>query len=104
MLGCLNCFADEPSGCNTMQERARKLRIFPGEEHPFADHPDLVPWEMPPRRRRVREALFEVPEGYEPLNPTVYRKRFGHMLPQDMSALFERGESSGIIPAVKSGN
>lgn len=86
------------------KERARKLRIFPGEEHPFADHPDLVPWEMPQRRRRIKEALFELPEGYEPLNSTVYRKRFGHMLPGDMSVLFERGESSGTIPALKSGN
>lgn len=29
---------------------ARKLRIFADEEHPFAQHPQLVPWEMAPRR------------------------------------------------------
>ncbi|KAK9916633.1 hypothetical protein WJX75_005148 [Coccomyxa subellipsoidea] len=84
------------------KERARKLRIYPGEEHPFADHPDLVPWDMPPRKRRIREALFELPEGYKPLNPTVYRKRFGHMLPAgDMSCLFE-GEEKSVIPSAKS--
>eukprot|EP00899_Mesostigma_viride_P006471 jgi/Mesvir1/15825/Mv03378-RA.1 len=31
------------------ETRSRKLRIFPGEEHPFKDKP-LVPLEMPPRR------------------------------------------------------
>ena len=83
------------------QERARKLRIFPDEEHPFGDHPGLVPWQMPPRRRRVREALFELPDGFQPLNAVAYRKRFGHMLPEaDMARLFQ-ADAEVTIPAVK---
>ena len=29
---------------------ARKLRIFPGEQHDFEGQPDLVPLELPPRK------------------------------------------------------
>ena len=89
------------AACGCAQERARKLRIFPDEEHPFAEHPALVPWQVPPRRRRVREPLFQLPEGFQPLNPTAYRKRFGHMLPEaDMARLFEP-QPNVTIPAIK---
>lgn len=45
-----------------MQDRDRKLRIFPGSEHPFGDRP-LEPYVMPPRRvrelrPRVRRAMI----------------------------------------------
>lgn len=45
-----------------MQDRDRKLRIFPGSEHPFGDRP-LEPYLMPPRRvrelrPRVRRAMI----------------------------------------------
>ncbi len=84
-----------------VQERARKLRIFPDEEHPFEDHPALVPWEAPPRRRRIREQLFELPEGFEPLNLTAYRKRFGHMLLEEEVVKMVGSREDVAIPAVK---
>ena len=62
------------------QARDRKLRIFPGPEHPFGDHPRLVAWEPKPRQLRVKGALFQLPEGYEPMNPEAYIKRFGHRM------------------------
>ena len=83
-----------------MQERARKLRIFPDDQHPFANHPQLVPWDVPPRRRRVKEPLFQLPEGFEPLNSTAYRKRFEHMLqPEAMARLTE--QSDAVIPTAE---
>ena len=42
----------ERSWSATLQARDRKLRIFPDEDHPFKDHPQLVKWEMPPRKIR----------------------------------------------------
>ncbi|KAK9837291.1 hypothetical protein WJX81_003791 [Elliptochloris bilobata] len=85
---------------NLRKERARKLRIFPDEEHPFVGDPRLVPWEAPPRKLRVKEGLFEVPQGFEPLNADAYRKRYGHMLP-DAAVEALRQEPSGevVIPA-----
>ena len=65
-----------------MQARALKLRLFPGSKHPFEQHPQLVPWEPPARRIRIREPLPDVEEGYEPMNPDAYLRRFGHMLPE----------------------
>ena len=65
-----------------MQARARKLRIFPDENHPFEKHPQLFQWEMPPRKLRPSKDFYELPdhEDYEPLNPVAYRKRFWHMM------------------------
>ncbi len=65
-----------------MQARALKLRLFPGSKHPFEEHPQLVPWEPPPRRIRIREPLPDLEEGFEPMNPDAYLRRFGHMLPE----------------------
>lgn len=65
-----------------MQKRALKLRIYDDEEHPFTDDPRVVKWEMPPRRLRIKEPLFELPEGFEPMNKHAYGLRFGHMLPE----------------------
>ncbi|KAL3154409.1 54S ribosomal protein L13 [Trebouxia sp. C0010 RCD-2024] len=62
--------------------RARKLRIFPNEGHPFEKHPQLVQWEMPLRKIRPSKDFYELPddEDYEPMNPDAYRKRFWHMM------------------------
>ncbi|KAA6424611.1 MAG: mitochondrial ribosomal L13 [Trebouxia sp. A1-2] len=60
--------------------RARKLRIFPDEGHPFEKHPQLVAWEMPPRKLRANKEFYDLPEEYEPMNPEAYRKRFWHMM------------------------
>ena len=66
----------------TMQARARKLRIFPNESHPFEKHPQLVQWEVPPRKLRPSKDFYELPEheDYQPMNPEAYRKRFWHMM------------------------
>lgn len=62
------------------QDRARKLRIFSDEAHAFVEHPQLVEWQMPERRLRPNKEFYELPEGFEPLNPEAYRKRFWHMM------------------------
>lgn len=62
--------------------------------------PRLVPWAPMQRRLRIKEALFEVPEGFEPLNADAYRKRYGHMLPEaTVQALREEGDGEAVIPA-----
>ncbi|KAK9801927.1 hypothetical protein WJX73_005542 [Symbiochloris irregularis] len=61
------------------QARMRKLCIYPDAEHPF-DQDTLVPWTPPERRLRIKEAAFKVPEGFQPLNPAAYTRRFGHLL------------------------
>ena len=63
-----------------LQDRARKLRIFAGEDHPFKEHPQLVEWTLPPRRLRPDKDFYEIDEGHEPMNPEAYRKRFWHMM------------------------
>ncbi len=96
----MHSLCDRPTlGDALMQERARKLRIFPDEEHPFVGDPRLVPWEMPPRKLRVKEWLFEVPEGFEPLNADAYRKRFGHLLPDAARELLRKEPGESVIPA-----
>jgi len=52
-----------------MQDRDRKLRIFPGSEHPFGDRP-LEPYVMPPRsvremRPRARRAMVRAQKKVE---------------------------------------
>lgn len=56
------------------------MRIYPDDQHPFKADPHLSGFEVPRRRLRVREPLFALPEGFEPLNDAAYRRRFGHML------------------------
>ena len=106
MLGYLDGPAARSTSCMCayvapcMQERARKLRIFPDEEHPFVGDPRLVPWAPMQRRLRIKEGLFEVPEGFEPLNADAYRKRYGHMLPDAVvEALRQPRDGEALIPA-----
>jgi large subunit ribosomal protein L13 len=70
--------------------RARKLRIFPDEEHPFANHPELVRWETPPRNIRVKEELWAPVEGEWIMNPDAYLKRYRHMLSPEQIAIVNR--------------
>ncbi len=56
--------------------RARKLRVFAGPDHPFAGDPRLVPWEPPPRKLRVKEDTVVLPDGFVPLNPARFERRF----------------------------
>eukprot|EP00884_Botryococcus_braunii_P021047 jgi/Botrbrau1/7626/Bobra.0159s0074.1 len=62
-------------------DRARKLRLFPDEDNPFEKDPRVVPWEPPPRKLRIKERLFELPAGFDPMNRDAYRRRFAHRLP-----------------------
>lgn len=69
---------------------ARKLRIFLGEEHPFEGHPALLKFDMPPRKLREKGDMLELPEGWEPLNPEAYMKRYGHRLAKAAAAAGEQ--------------
>ncbi|KAK9841542.1 hypothetical protein WJX74_007538 [Apatococcus lobatus] len=81
--------------------RALKLRLFPGSKHPFEEHPQLVPWEPPPRRIRIREPLPDLEEGYEPMNPDAYLRRFGHMLPESAKQAIRSGHAASGSPPVE---
>lgn len=35
---------------------------------------------MPPRKLRVKEPLWKLEEGFEPMNPGAYLKRYSHQL------------------------
>lgn len=78
-----------------------KLRIYLDEDHPFKDDPRVVKFEMPPRKLRVQDALFELPEGFEPLNKDAYRKRFAHMLPKEVTDALRSGVSPTVSVSVK---
>jgi hypothetical protein len=84
-----------------LKARALKLRIYPNEDHPFKDDPRVVRFEMPPRKLRVQEALFQLPEGFEPLNKDAYRKRFAHMLPKEVTDALRSEESPTVSVPVK---
>jgi hypothetical protein len=55
-------------------QRMRKLRVFPGPEHPFKGV-ELVPWQLPHRQLQDRGLGWVLPEGFEPLNPKAYMQR-----------------------------
>ena len=57
--------------------RARKLRLFAGPDHPFGGDPRLVDWAPSPRQLRVKEASVVLPDGFVPLNPARFERRFG---------------------------
>ena len=63
---------------NTLRHhRARKLRLFPGPEHPGFAAEALAPAELPPRLMRNKTGLpldFELPPGVKPLNDAVWQK------------------------------
>ena len=57
--------------------RARKLRLYPGPEHPDFEPHQLSPYVMPPRLVRNKSGLpldFELPPGVKPLNDAVWQK------------------------------
>lgn len=87
--------------CVILQARARKLRIFPNEGHPFEKHPQLVAWEMPLRKLRANKEFYDLPEEYEPMNPEAYRKRFWHMMnaaQQQRVLQYEHNQQAGSEP------
>ena len=48
----------------------------------------------------MKEPLFQLPEGFEPLNSTAYRKRFEHMLQHEaLDRLTQQHDA--VIPAAK---
>lgn len=38
---------------------------------------------MPPRKLRNKGSFLEIPEGFEPMNPDAYMKKFGHRLARE---------------------
>ena len=83
---------------NLRRAMARKLRIFPGPDHPFGAHPDLVEMAMPPRKLREKGDAFVLPEGFEALNPEAYIKRYGHRL-----ARMQQGAAAAAAAAAAAG-
>eukprot|EP00879_Flechtneria_rotunda_P016929 GHRR01017723.1.p1 GENE.GHRR01017723.1~~GHRR01017723.1.p1 ORF type:complete len:256 (+),score=95.85 GHRR01017723.1:288-1055(+) len=59
---------------NLREARMRKLRLFPGPEHPFKGV-ELIPWQMPPRKLQDKGLGWLLPDGFEPMNPEAYVKR-----------------------------
>jgi large subunit ribosomal protein L13 len=64
-----------------MQDRDRKLRIFPDSEHPFGDQP-VEAYVMPPRkvremRPRARRAMIRAQKKEEQLEQAGNDKRKG---------------------------
>jgi hypothetical protein len=59
---------------NLREARMRKLRVFPGPEHPFKGV-ELVAWQMPPRTLRDRGLGWVPPPGFAPMNPAAYAQR-----------------------------
>jgi large subunit ribosomal protein L13 len=56
-------------------KRARKLRLFPGPEHPGFDARALAPLHAPPRQVRAKDGLpddFQLPPGVVPMNPAKW--------------------------------
>lgn len=79
-----------------------KLRIYDDDEHPFKNDPRVVKFEPPPRNLRIKEPLFELPDGFQPMNREAYRKRFGHLLPEAARQAFRSDKAiDGVtIPSV----
>jgi large subunit ribosomal protein L13 len=67
---------------NLRRSMARKLRIFPGSNHAFEGQEglDVVAMELRPRKIRGKGDVLEVPEGFEPMNPDVYWKKYGNRI------------------------
>ena len=71
-IGCTIVFLSRHQSSRpylSTQDRDRKLRIFPGSEHPFGDKP-LEPYVMPPRqvrelRPRARRAMIRAQKKSE---------------------------------------
>ncbi|KAF8072848.1 rplM [Scenedesmus sp. PABB004] len=59
---------------NLRDARLRKLRVFPGPQHPFTGV-ELVPAQPPRRRLRDRGLGWALPPGFEPMNPEAYLVR-----------------------------
>jgi hypothetical protein len=60
---------------NLLQDaRLRKLRVFPGPDHPFTQL-ELVPWSMPPKNYEDRGLGWVMPEGFTPMNPEAFQRR-----------------------------
>ena len=56
---------------------------------------------MPPRKVRVNEELFVLPDGFDALNPSVYRKRFGHMLSPTEVERLKEAQPASMIPVAE---
>jgi len=65
---------------NLRRAMARKLRIFSGPDHDFVGEPGLVDFKIPARKLREKGSVLVLPDGFEPLNPEMYWKRFGHRI------------------------
>lgn len=80
---------------NLRDARMRKLRVFPGPDHPFRGV-ELVTWVMPPRKLQDKGLGWLMPQGFEPMNPEAYMKRMqgSKQLLQQQQQLMSTGSCS----------
>jgi hypothetical protein len=97
---------------NMRDKRMRKLRVFPGPDHPFKGV-ELVPWQMPPRQLQDRGLGWLPPQGFEPLNPQAYLQRMmgskllvqqAQLEQQQQQQLQVGGQQPGLLTGQASGS
>lgn len=59
---------------NLQRDRLRKLRVFPGPDHPYGQL-HMEPWAMPPKQLEDHKLGWAMPQGLEPMNPEAYARR-----------------------------
>ncbi|KAF6266808.1 mitochondrial ribosomal protein L13 [Scenedesmus sp. NREL 46B-D3] len=59
---------------NLRDARMRKLRVYAGPQHPFSGV-ELLPWHAPPRKLQDKGLGWQLPQGFEPMNPEAYAQR-----------------------------
>jgi large subunit ribosomal protein L13 len=59
---------------NLRDARMRKLRVYAGPQHPFTGV-ELLPWHAPPRKLQDKGLGWQLPEGFEAMNPVAYAQR-----------------------------
>ncbi len=83
--------------------RARKLRLFPGPDHPGFAASALVPLALPPRRVRDKDPLpedFALPPGVVPMNAEAWEaaqatRQAGHALRASRQAAIDAALQGG---------
>lgn len=85
---------------NLRDARMRKLRVFPGPEHPFRGV-QLTTWQTPSRKLDEKGLGWLLPEGFEPMNPDAYQQRMrgSKLLVQQQQQVVQEADSSAAAPA-----
>jgi large subunit ribosomal protein L13 len=80
---------------NLRDARMRKLRVYAGPQHPFTGV-ELLPWHAPPRKLQDKGLGWQLPEGFEAMNPEAYaqRMRGSRLVQQGQQQQLEAGAAS----------